>query len=306
MKIGSVQLSSDAVLGPMAGVSDLGFRTLARRYGAGLTYTEMISVCGLQYRNKQTQTLTATAPCEVPCAVQLFGSDPAIFAKAVRHECIVKFDIIDINMGCPVHKVVSRGEGSALMKDPARAADIVRACVEAADGRPVTVKIRAGWDKVIAPAFALAMQEAGAAAVTVHGRTRSQLYSGQSDWQVIGEVVNAVSVPVIGNGDVRTAQDYRRMKETTGCAGVMIARGAIGHTSLFAEILGEEPAVDWKADFTFHKDALLAEFSPHVACNLLKPHLIAAVSGKRNAKQLRLAVGLAKTIEEIEAVIEQL
>ena len=306
MKIGGVTLASDALLAPMAGVSDLGFRTLARRYGAGLTYTEMISVCGLMYRNKQTETLTAIAPCETPVAVQLFGSDPAIFARAVVHPCIMPFDIIDINMGCPVHKVVSRGEGSALMKDPARAADIVRACVEAAGGRPVTVKMRAGWDHVTAPEFAVAMVEAGAAAVTVHGRTRSQLYAGQADWDVVRQVVQAVSVPVVGNGDVRTAQDYHRLKQTTGCAGVMIARGAIGHTSLFAEVRGVQVEVDWRADFEFHKQALLAQFDPHVACNLLKPHLIAAVSGRRNAKQLRLAVGTAKTIADIDEVIGQL
>ena len=306
MKIGNITLSSDALLAPMAGVSDLGFRTLARRYGAGLTYTEMISVCGLMYRNKQTETLTAVAPIEMPCAVQLFGSDPAIFAKAVVHPCIARFDIIDINMGCPVHKVVSRGEGSALMKDPARAADIVRACVQAAQGRPVTVKIRAGWDRVTAPEFAMAMQEAGAAAVTVHGRTRSQLYAGHADWDVVRQVKQAVGIPVVGNGDVRTADDYRRLKEQSGCDGVMIARGAIGHTSLFAEVRGVSVEVDWKADFNYHKQALLAQFDPHVACNLLKPHLIAAVSGRRNAKQLRLAVGTAKTIKDIDDVIDQL
>lgn len=306
MKIGRVQTSGDVFLAPMAGVSDLGFRTLARRYGAGLTYTEMISVCGLMYRNRQTQQLTAVAPIETPCAVQLFGSDPAVFAKAVVHPCILPFDLIDINMGCPVHKVVSRGEGSALMKDPARAADIVRACVEVADGRPVTAKIRAGWDKVTAPQFALAMQEAGAAAVTVHGRTRSQLYAGQCDLHVIAEVVQAVDVPVIGNGDVRSVEDYRRMKENTGCAGVMIARGAIGHTSLFAEVQGLDVEVDQKSDLRFHRDALLAQFDAHVACNLLKPHLIAAVSGRANAKQLRYAVGMAKTLEQLDAVIDAL
>lgn len=306
MKIGPFALVSDAVLGPMAGVSDLGFRTLARRYGAGLTYTEMISVCGLMYRNKQTEVLTAIAPCEVPSAVQLFGSDPAVFNKAVRHEAILKFDIIDINMGCPVHKVVSRGEGSALMCDVPRAADIVRATVDGAQGRPVTVKIRAGWDTVTAPEFAVAMQEAGAAAVTVHGRTRRQLYTGRADWDVIRRVVQSVDIPVIANGDVRTVQDYQAIKAATGAAGVMIARGAVGHTSLFAEIRGETPEVDLQADFALQLQMLLDSFSPHVACMLLKPHLIAAVSGRRNAKELRYAVGTARTIEDIRLILAQI
>ena len=306
MNIGPYILSSDAVLGPMAGVSDLGFRTLARRYGAGLTYTEMVSVCGLIYRNKQTEVLTAVAPCEIPSAIQLFGSDPEVFYKAASHEAVAKFDIIDVNMGCPVHKVVSRGEGSALMKDPARAMDIVRALVDGSGGKPVTVKMRAGWDKPIAPEFALRMQEAGASLVTVHGRTRQQLYTGKADPQVIREVVAAVRIPVIANGDVKTVEDYHRIKAETGADGVMIARGAIGRTQLFAEIRGETPEVDLQADFGLHLALLRETFSDRVACMLLKPHLIAAVSGRRNAKELRLSVGMAKTIEDIEAVIRLL
>jgi len=306
MKIGSYELVSDAVLGPMAGVSDLGFRTLARRYGAGLTYTEMISVCGLMHRNQKTEVLTAVAPCETPSAIQLFGSDPAVFFKATKHEAVAKFDIIDINMGCPVPKVVNRGEGSALMKDPARAMDIVRATVEGACGKPVTVKIRAGWDKPTAPAFAIAMQEAGASAVTVHGRTRSQLYTGRADWALIREVVQSVSIPVIANGDVNSVEDYRAIKAETGADGVMISRGAIGHTAIFAEILGETPTVDLQADFTLQLRLLRESFSDHVACMLIKPHLISAISGRRNAKELRYAVGTAKTLDEILSIIRAL
>jgi len=306
MKIGPYRLQSDAVLAPMAGVSDLGFRTLARRYGAGLTYTEMVSVCGLMHRNKQTEVLTLVAPCETPAAIQLFGSDPDIFFRAAGHEAVAKFDIIDINMGCPVPKVVSRGEGSALMKDARQAQDIVRATIEGAKGKPVTVKMRLGWDSVIAPEFARQMQEAGAAAVTVHGRTRKQLYTGRADWNAIRQVVEAVDVPVIANGDVKTAEDYRAIKATTGADGVMIARGAVGHTSLFAEILGQTPEVDYKADFTLQLSLLRQTFGDHVACMLLKPHLIAAVSGRRNAKELRLAVGTARAIEEIEAIVNLL
>ena len=303
LTIGNITLSHDAVLGPMAGVSDLGFRSLARSYGAGLTYTEMISVCGLNYRNKQTEILTTVAPCETPCAVQLFGHDPEDFAKGVRAEVIDKFDIIDINMGCPVQKVVSRGEGSALMKDPFRAADIVRAVKEGAGSRPVTVKIRLGWDRLTAPEFALAMERAGADMVTVHGRTRTQFYQGSADWDAIAEVKRAVNIPLVANGDVKSADDYRRIKEVTACDGVMIARGAIGHTSIFAEVRGADVEVDLKKDFLFQMDMLSKTYSDHVVCNLLKPHLISAVSGRAGAKEYRLKVGAAKTTEEIKAII---
>lgn len=306
LTIGNVTLSHDAVLGPMAGVSDLGFRTLARGYGAGLTYTEMISVCGLNYHNKQTELLTMIAPCETPCAVQLFGHDPADFAKGVRSHVIDKFDIIDINMGCPVQKVVSRGEGSGLMKDPPRAQDIVRAVKEAAGSRPVTVKIRLGWDSVTAPDFAVALQEAGADALTVHGRTRTQFYTGTADWEAIALVKRAVSIPVIANGDVKSAEDYHRIKEVTGCDGVMIARGAIGHTSIFAEVRGVDVQVDWQKDFLFQLDTLAKTYPDHVVCNLLKPHVIAAVSGRAGAKEMRVKVGTAKTSEDIRSIIMQL
>lgn len=304
--IGGITLSHDAVLGPMAGVSDLGFRSLARGYGAGLTYTEMISVCGLNYRNQQTEILTQIAPCETPSAVQLFGHSPEDFAKGVRAPVIDKFDIIDINMGCPVQKVVGRGEGSALMKDPPRAADIVRAVKEGAGGRPVTVKIRLGWDKVTAPEFALAMQEAGADAIAVHGRTRTQFYGGAADWEAIAEVKRALSIPLIANGDVRNADDYRRIKEVTSADGVMIARGAIGHTSIFAETRGADVEVDLKKDFAFQMGELAKTYSDHVVCNLLKPHVIAAVSGRAGAKEMRLKVGSAKTGEDMRAIIELL
>ncbi len=306
MKIGNVTLSSNAVLAPMAGWGDLGFRYLARLYGAGLTYTEMISVCGLQYRNAQTELLLTTAPNETPAAVQLFGSRPELFAEAVRNPKLDKFAVIDINMGCPVHKVVGRGEGSALMKTPDLAAAIVQACVQNAGGRPVTVKMRLGWDSDTAVDFARRMQQAGASALAVHGRTRSQMYTGHADWQAIGRVVQAVSIPVFANGDVKTVDDYHAILACTGAEGVMIARGAVGNAALFARIAGKEPQVDYRRDFAAMVQQLSPLYEDRIVCNILKPHIINAVSGRAGARELRVAVGNAKCMADLQPVLEKL
>ena len=236
MRIGDLKLENPVVLAPMAGVTDLPFRLLIKEQGCGLVCGEMVSAQALVYGSRNTFALLATDPRERPVSIQLFGSDPETMARAAAILATYPVDIIDINMGCPVPKVVKNGEGAALMRDPERAARIVRAVVEAVK-LPVTVKMRRGWaeGEENAPELAMLCAEAGAAAVAVHGRYRQQFYSGKADWEVIRKVKAAVPVPVIGNGDLFCAADALRMREETGCDGVMLGRGVLGNPWLVRE-----------------------------------------------------------------------
>ncbi len=298
MRIGKLILASDVLLAPIAGFSDIGFRHLARRYGAGLTFTEMISVKGLLYGNRQTETLTALSPLECPSAVQLFGADPEDMRKALALPILKKFDIIDINMGCPVNKIVKNGEGSALMRDPQRAFELVRSAVEGAVGREITVKIRSGFDKVNAPEFAATIEKGGASAITVHGRLREEYYGGSADWSVIAAVKQAVNIPVIGNGDLKCADDCRRMREITAVDGVMLARGALGKPWIFAEIRGGDRPFDIVADIEEHFALLRTVYADNVAINLMKAHLCRYSLGKRGGREIRESLNTIKTFDD--------
>jgi nifR3 family TIM-barrel protein len=237
VNIGKVKIEGFTALGPMAGVTDPPFRLLCKEQGVSLLYTEMVSAKGIHYNNKNTKDLLFTEPEESPVALQLFGSEPEIMAETAKRIEELPFDILDINMGCPVPKIVNNGEGSALMKDPALIGRIVEA-VSKATVKPVTVKLRKGFAADIenAAECAYIAQESGAVAVAVHGRTREQYYSGKADWDCIKRVKERVSVPVIGNGDVRSFEDAAKMLYLTGCDMVMIGRGAEGNPWVFAEI----------------------------------------------------------------------
>lgn len=306
MKIDELELKSDAVFAPIAGFSEVGLRALCAELGAGLTYTEMVSANGLMYGNEHTEDLLHTTEYEKVKAVQLFGSDPEILARAAESRELGKFDIVDINMGCPVKKIVSNNEGSALLKNPSLAADLVRAMRRS--GKPVTVKFRIGFEKNSRTGvdFARYMQDAGAAAVTVHGRTREQFYEGNADWDYIAEVVQAVDIPVIANGDVFSKEDYIKIKAHTGAAGVMIARGALGHPQIFSEITRTPCPYATVQDIALkHIDVLASFHSDIYVVNNMKKQIACYCKGLRGGKQLKLDVFKARNVAELKEIVKE-
>ncbi|MBQ7336611.1 MAG: tRNA dihydrouridine synthase DusB [Clostridia bacterium] len=334
MKIQNVEIENGICLAPLAGVSDRTFRRMARRYGAEYTVSEMVSAKALCYeqlcKRPVTEERTRTAPLaavlreELPMAVQLFGAEPEFMARAAqllesgdyRGACgEVPPSVIDVNMGCPMAKIVGNGEGSALMKDPVRAAAIVRAMAEAVK-IPVTVKIRAGWDDahINAPELAKRLEDAGAAMICVHGRTREQMYAGRADWEIIRRVKEAVQIPVVGNGDVFSAADALRMLAQTGCDGVMVARGAQGNPWIFAEILSALRGVPYtpptvRERFSValeHAEGLVAEKGERVGAAESRKHMAWYLHGVRGAAAARNAMMQAGTLEEIRAVFGRL
>ena len=237
MNIGNVKLENNVFLAPMAGVTDLPFRVVCKGFGAGLVYSEMVSAKALHYGDKKTAELLKTSDAEAPLCVQIFGSDPAVMAEGAQKALATGAKIVDINMGCPAPKVANNGDGSSLLKDVELIGKIVRAVSDAADV-PVTCKIRSGFDEVAdVERIAKTIEQNGAAAIAVHPRTRKMYYSGHSDWNIIADVKKAVSIPVIGNGDINCAADAKRMLDTTGCDAVMIGRGARGNPFIFREVL---------------------------------------------------------------------
>ncbi len=315
LQIGNVTLENNLILAPMAGVTDLPFRLLCKEKGAGLLCMEMVSAKAILYKNKNTQALLEIDPRENPVSLQLFGSDPDIISQ-IAHEIEERpFDILDINMGCPVPKIVNNGEGSALMKNPVLAGKIIEKTVKAIQ-KPVTVKIRKGFDDehVNAVEMARVAQESGAAAVAVHGRTREQYYSGKADWDIIRQVKEAVSIPVIGNGDLLTAEDVIAMKEQTGCDGFMIGRGAQGNPWIFEQILhyfrtGEKlpkPSAEEVTDMILRHAKMMLEFKgEYTGIREIRKHAAWYTAGYPNSAKLRVAINAVESYEELERLLKK-
>lgn len=316
MQIGNVKIKNNLILAPMAGVTDLPFRLLCKEMGCGMLYTEMVSAKAILYNNRNTEELMQLTEGENPIALQLFGSEPDIMAEIAKRVEERPFDIIDVNMGCPVPKVVNNGEGSALMKNPKLVGQIVKA-MSSAIKKPLTIKIRKGFndDMVNAVEIAKIAEDNGAAAIAVHGRTREQYYSGKADWEIIAKVKDAVSIPVIGNGDVKSAEDAIAMQKQTGCDGVMIGRGSQGNPWIFKRInhyieTGEllpPPAIEDVKQMILRHAALQRQYKgEYIGIREMRKHFAWYTAGYPNSAALRNRINYIETFEELEKMVSEM
>ena len=316
LKIGNVLLENNLILAPMAGVTDLPFRLLCKEQGAGLICTEMVSAKAIYFKNKNTESLMEIDERERPVSLQLFGSEPDLMAEIARQIEPRNFDILDINMGCPVPKVVNNGEGSALMKNPKLVHEIVSK-VSKAIQKPVTVKIRKGFteDSVNAVEIAKILEDAGAAAVAVHGRTREQYYSGQADWEIIRKVKEAVSIPVIGNGDVDSPQKAEALVKETGCDGIMIGRAVQGNPWLFSRILhyqqtGEllpEPGMEEIKEMILRHAKMQLEYKGnYTGMREMRKHVAWYTTGMPHSASVRRMVNEVESYEQLEELVSRM
>lgn len=316
LQIGNVILENPVILAPMAGVTDLPFRLLCKEQGAGLVCMEMISAKAIYHRNRNTEEMMKIHEKECPVSLQLFGSDPYIMGEMAKQIEDRPFSILDINMGCPVPKVVNNGEGSALLKNPELAGKIIRS-VSSAIHKPVTVKIRTGFDShsINAVEMAKIAEDSGAAAITLHARTREQYYSGEADWDMIAQVRDAVRIPVIGNGDVTGPEQAVRMMKTTGCDGVMIGRAAQGNPFIFGKVvhyletgeLTEDPGPETVKKTVLRHAALLTEYKgEYTAVREMRKHLSWYTAGYPHSAKLRKNINGMETMEELLESVEMI
>ena len=313
MRIGNVVLENNIILAPMAGVTDLPFRLLCKEQGVGMTCTEMVSAKAISFHNKNTESLLEISEKERPVSLQLFGSDPDIISEVASYIEERPFDILDINMGCPVPKVAGNGEGSALMQNPKLVGEIIYKTARAIK-KPVTVKIRKGFSEknVNAVEIAKIAEANGAAAIAVHGRTREQYYSGKSDWDIIRQVKEAVKIPVIGNGDVDSPQKAKELLEQTGCDGIMVGRGARGNPWIFREIkaylekgeLIPRPSKDEIKSMMLRHARMQIEYKgTYTGIREMRKHISWYTAGFPGSAKLRGAINLVETYEELEQLL---